>query len=487
MKPSRVSFAAVLAFVAFALLGPADAAAEAKYTYKVRVDYAEVSRLDFTKLTTVRLMHGAAQIARQNLGSGYDRITASGSMVPGDVVEVYQGAAPFADPPGVAPTETFTIPPMSVGGTPGSSVAVGTAEDGAAVRVRRIRACSEDSDSVDGARTPGAFNATFAGPIEVGDLLVAKVTQPDGDSVWIQSRVPGDAFCFYVDAGSRSYDYYEQFPYRVAANALDTGVVATTKVLLRRGGAVVAEKDDYQLPLTPAQKPLPGDVIEVYRPKDAASPAKTVTIPPLAGIFDAGSDRAAVNAPASSMVAAEICRAVDCASSSWRSARNTAAGRTIFDFTQDWGWSDKIDVRSDDQALGWWYSPDEHINVSFDLVPGDLTPPAGRLTVAKRLNLRRKIRLRLRSDEAGVADVALTVPKLPRAAAKGPVKLATAKATIKNGANTISLKLTRSGRKAFKRIAKSGKSSGATFSVTLTDAAGNASTVTKKTKLAVNK
>lgn len=490
MKSSHSLLVALIALCALIALAPSSAGAETLFQYKAGINgisSTEVWRLDASKVTTVRVIRGASQIIRSDFPAGSEHASAWGGVLVGDVVQVFQGAAHPADPPITAPTETFTVPPISVTGTVGSQVVSGTAEDGSTVHVRSTRQCSEDSDSLDAVRTPGAFSATFALPMQAGDWVLATATQPDGDMVVVGSRVAGDAGCFYVDANSRRFDSFEQYPHRVSAGGLDLVAIPTARLVLRRSGAVVAEKDGSSIDLTAAQKPLAGDILELYRPKDAAAASMTWTIPVLSGVFDAAGDRAAVDAPAASMIEALACRADDCAASSWRTARNTAAGRSLFSFREASGWGDVLDIRPNDQAAGWWYSPDQHYSVTFDLVPGDLMPPVGKLTLAKRINLRKKIRFRVRSDEAGIAVATLTAAKMPAAAAKKPVRLATAKAAIKAGTTTVALKLTKSGRKAFKRIAKSGKSTAATLTVTLTDAAGNASTLVKKSKLAVNK
>lgn len=57
---------------------------------------------------------------------------------------------------------------------------------------------------------------------------------------------------------------------------------------------------------------------------------------------------------------------------------------------------------------------------------------------------------------------------------------------MKAGSNTLKLRFSKSGRKALKRLLKSlkrGQSRTATLASTLTDAAGNSATVSKKTKL----
>lgn len=490
VKSSHSLLVALIVLCALTALVPSSAGAETLFRYRAGINgvvSTEVWRLDTSKTTTVRVMHGATQVVRSNIPAGNEHASVWGGVLAGDVVQVFQGAAYPADPPITAPTETFTVPPITVAATVGSQVVSGTAEDGSTVRVRATHQCSEDNDSMEAVRTPGAFSATFGLPMQAGDWAIATATQPDGDMVVVRSRVAGDAGCLHVDAGSRHFVAFEQYPYRVSANGLDTDGIPTARLVLRRNGAVVAEKDDSSIDLTAAQKPLAGDIVELYRPKDAAAASMIWTIPVLGGVFDAAGDRAAVDAPAASLVEAEVCRADDCAASSWRTARNTAAGRSLFSFREASGWGDVLDIRPNDQAAGWWYSPDERYSVTFDLVPGDLMPPVGKLTLAKRINLRKKIRFRVRSDEAGTAVATLTTARMPAAAARKPVRLATANAVIKAGTTTVSLKLTKSGRKAFKRIAKNGKSYAATLTVTLTDAVGNISTLVKKSKLAVNK
>lgn len=486
MKPSRRLPTTLFVALVVLLTATATASAEPLYGYNVRLGssgFVKAYRLDTTKTTTLRVMRGAVEQGRVDQGTGVGMIESWIDIQAGDVIQIYQGVVNPPHPPVTPPTETFTVPNLTATGTAGSQIVTGAAENGTEVRVKRIHVCTEDSDSVVAARSPGSYSATFATPNQSGDWLYTMDTQPDGDIVISQFRVPGDTPCIGADAQTQEDGYYNATPFKVFVNGLDMGAIPTVRTVLRRAGTIIGEDNSGVVDLQVDRRPQPGDVVEVYRPAVAAAPTFSWTIPQMSGVFDAGGDLAAIDAPASHYIEVEDCRAKDCGGRSTRMLHGTAAGRSFYSFKDAWGWDGPVDVLADDQVFCSWYSSDGNNSFRFNLAPGDLTAPKGKLTVAKRLNLRRKLRIKLSSNEAGKAVVALTVPKLPSTAAKRSVKLATAKATVKSGVNTISLKLTKAGKKSLKRISRGAKAPAATLTVKLTDAAGNSSTITKKIKL----
>lgn len=513
MKNFRLLLLAVFTALAAGAFVPAGAGAEALFNYHINLsspDGGFVAGLDTTKKTTIRVMRGLVEQSRNDLAAGDVQRSIGFAVLAGDVIEVYQGASWPANPPAVGelPTETFTVPPLSVTGTAGSPVVSGTAEVGAAVHVRHSWPCNGIDGSIDAVPSSGAFSATFPVPMRIGESLEAKATQPDGDSVVVSSRIPGDANCMNVFAESSTntnpWSWFNSYnsdltPYGISAGGLDFGAIPTARLVLRRGGTIIADQNSDGIALTPSQKPQPGDVIELYRPKDAAAPSASWTIPSLGGVFDATSDLTAVDAPAASLIGSNVCRAVDCSGYSSRGQRNTSAGRTIFSFGVPQGQDREVDVLPNDQVNASWTSSDETFTVAFDLVPGDLTAPTGKLTLASKFNLAKllkKFGYKLNSSEAGTEVANLTsTPNLPakkrgrkRSAAKTKiVTLASGTSSVIAGDNTLSLKFTSSGKKTIKKMIAARKTQKATLTVTLTDAAGNASTVVKDTKLVVKK
>jgi hypothetical protein len=211
-------------------------------------------------------------------------------------------------------------------------------------------------------------------------------------------------------------------------------------------------------------------------------------------VFDAGNDMVAINSPAGAQVQAIACRAFDCAGYNWRAARDVPAGRAIFSFAQPFGIERAFDIRPDDQISANWRSAGTLMNVTVSATPGDLTSPIAKITLAKKIKLKRlgkKIKFKLDSSETGSAVSSLTTTppgrakKKGRGAAKKAITLASATTAIRPGMNTISLKVTAKAKKTIKKIIASGKAQTGTLQITLTDAAGNATTVVSTTKLAL--
>lgn len=499
MKNARFFLLTIVAALAAAALVPSGAGAQALYRYDVELGYsASVRNLDPLLTTTVRLMRGVTQLDRNNWGVGVTSASVYDyTLQAGDVVEVYQGAVNPPDPPGATlPTETYTVPSLTITASAGSPVISGSAAADSAVHVYHHPYCSGSEDSMLAANAGGAYSATFPVAMQPGESTVATAVEPDGDNVTVRYRVPGDAGCFYVDASAQQNGPSpDPKPFAVGEGGIDWAAIPTARIVLRRGAAIVAEANNSGIDLTPAEQPLAGDVVEVYRPQDAAAPVTTFTIPALSAVFDAGNDMVAVNAPAGALVEAYACRAFDCASGTSRAARNVPAGRTIFSYAQPLSYDRAFDIHPGDQVSADWTSQDERSYVVVDAVPGDLTSPIGKITLAKKLKLRKigkKIKFKLDSSEVGSAVSTLTTTppakakrKKGKTLAKKPITLAAATTALNVGTNTISLKVSKRGKKTIKKIIASGKAQTGTLQVTLTDAAGNATTVVKTTKLAL--
>ncbi len=265
------------------------------------------------------------------------------------------------------------MPPLSASFAAGNATVSGGAEDGSAVQVRRSDACVVDGDSLGAARTPGAFSATFPEPLTAGERVTVTLQQPDGDRLFLETRVSGETPCLSADGSTRLYDQGffgsnpDAPPFAIYVGRLNDSSIPSgdVRTVLRRGSTVVKDVNSGSVELDAASRPLAGDVIDVYRPAAAGTPSLSFTLPAVNAVFDAGNDRVAIDAPASKWVEAGACRAVDCAGGSWRGATNAAAGRMLFDFTKPSEWGDAYDIRPNDQVLVDWTSPDRRLGLSY--------------------------------------------------------------------------------------------------------------------------
>lgn len=494
MSKTRTLLVGLITTFAVLAVMPAGAGAAAIYRYQVQdlgtgAD-GDVYNLDSTKRTTIRVMRGITELHRKNQGSGSSSIWFNSAAESGDVIEVYQhpaGDPVLPDPPGVPPTETFVIPPLTVDAAPGNPVVTGAAADGWAVRVLMWQSCEwMATDSRDAIRVPGAYSAQFPFPALAGGGLRVTQTSPVGDLVSRRATIAGDGRCIDIDA--LLSDSTSTNPYRIEIDGLDPAG-PSVRTVLRRAGAALADNNNDTLWLSADKRPSPGDVIEVYRPEGAPTPAFIYTIPSYGAIVDQESNLIAANVEAGSQLGVWACRRNECSVRSERGTRSFGAGRTIFDLGAPFDTDRPYDILPNDLAGAWWVSADEQASLSFDAAPGDLTPPVGRITLAKRIKLARvarKQKFKLTSNEAGRARCSLTIPSTAgrgSSAAARTITLATSKGAVKAGRNTLTLKATKTGKKAIARLLSQQKSVKATLTVTLSDSAGNVSTVVKRVKL----
>ncbi len=496
MRRIRLSLCLTVIASAIVMAVPFSAGAAAIYQYDVEnlgpAGQVAIDKLDTSKKTTIRYLRSGVLLHRVTNAAGPGSAYIAHEIDSGDVIEVYQYPAGDPNlveppPPGVLPVETFPVPALTINAAAGNQVITGTATDGWDAYVFGQHPCPRGPyDDLVAVRTPGAYSATFAFPMQEGSPTSVELKNASGDEVSRNNRLPGDGRCIDVDAlvGIST----STTPFHVEVNGLDPAI-GTTRTVLRRSGAALDDDNDDYLSMTTDKRPLPGDVVEVYRPHDAAAPAYTYTLPQFSGVVDANGNLAAIDVEAGSMIQAWACRRHGCSPKDERFSRKFAAGRTMFDFGQPDGASRPFDILSSDYAGGTWSSADERIWIEFELTPGDLVPPVGKPKLGSRLKvskLRKGLKFKLNSNEPGSVSAALTVPKMPKAgsaAARRPVTIATVAArNVIAGNNTLSLKPTKKGKAAFKRINR-GKSVKATLTITLKDAAGNTAALTKNVKI----
>lgn len=451
-----------------------------------------INDVDPTKDYTIRLVRGSDEQFRDDGGPGTDQTLNSLNIQVGDVVQIFQPA--IADPtpdPAPAPTAAFTVPNLTISASAGSPVVSGTGPDGWTAFTNALPACGGPSDVRSAPIVGGAWSTSFATPAAAAQQFSVRAYSPNGDSIgtWnqISVRIPGDAGCITADASDDGDDFASK-PFSVYTSGLDTVVVPTVRIVLRRGSTVLAEANNDEVDLTRANKPAPGDVIDVYRPKDAATPAYSWTIPKIGASFDTGSNLVAVDAPMAAEIGIGVCRPVYCGFYSERVATDLPAGRTLFDFAVPQSYYRARALHTDDSIDGWWISSDLRYFYSFEAVAGDLTSPNGKISLAKSIDakkLKSRVKFEMTSNEAGSAAFTLSAAAAKKG--KKAIKLGSTEGAVKVGSNKITLKLSKSGKKAVKGIVKGGKSRKATLTVTLTDAAGNVTTVVKSTTLKVKK
>ena len=385
MKPFSSMIRLLFALVAttcFAALVPTGAGAESVFQYQVQ-NYrhynegrATVFKLDPSKSITIRVLRGMTVLGRDDSSGGAteEDVYLNQQLQPGDVVEAYQPMT--ADPvPDTAPVETFTVPELTGTLAADNASVTGNSGSAATVRVHAFHPCDEQGGdaAVFASVAGGSYSATLPLPPAVGSWYRITGVEPDGDVFSVEDRVPGDAFCVNVDG----YDFqYEPVPYsepfHIWLGGLDDMAIATTRIVLRRGAATIAEDDSTGIDLGPDQRPLPGDVVEIYRPFNAATPAYSLTLPDVSAVFDPGNDLVAVQAPAAKAIDVEACSAFDCTGQTWRSSGPVPAGRTFFSLAQPFPWGNPLDLQPDSQVAAKWYSSDLRTQFSVPAVPGDL-------------------------------------------------------------------------------------------------------------------
>lgn len=485
-------FILAICVAAIAAFG-ASASASAAITFELdqRVEggstYATAFDLDTTKQSTLRQMRAGVEFDRSNYPSGSNYNELYTTLLAGDVMEIYQ--YPAADPvlpaiPLIPPVRSIVVPSFTVNAVAGSPVVSGSIADEWSVWVTSYNECTNDGGTLPATRAAGTYSATLPRALAPQSYYSVAGRLANGDRIRLMGELPGDAACIDIDAAKGTSGY--GLPYEVEVDGLDSAVAPTTRVRLLRGGALIAEANNDELDLTEAQKPLPGDVIEVYRPQGAPAPAYVVTIPPTSGVFDPGNDLVAIDSQAGEYIDAMVCRPVTCDESydNQRTSRSVPGGRTLFDFASGLGPARPYNIFAGDLVIGRWLSPEGKLRYEFELTQGDLTSPVGSVKLAKKLkakSINKKLKFKLTSNEAGKLNAKLTLPAKKKG--KKPATLASGKSNVKAGSNTISLKTTSGGKKALKKIAKGKKSVGATLTLTLTDASGNVTTIVKGTKL----
>jgi hypothetical protein len=400
-------------------------------------------------------------------------------LVVGSTVEVRQPSI------SAAPTESYVIPSPRIDPVVGSSVLTGSIPAGMIGAANGDYRCS--MRPVPHTLAAGPFSFPYA-KVLPGELVTVTAFKPDGDYVNIYQAAPGETPCVVFYA----HNYYafndppgsppNPAPHGFNVDHLRTSEAASVRAVLRRGGTTISDvsADAQSINAQFSTMPVPGDILDIYRPKTAPTPKFSVTVPPVTAKFDPAIDLAAVDAPATGSVEVQACLKYTCNAFSERGALNTPAGRTLFDFAKPGAFWDAADLTDESYVRVNWSSADFLTDLQTVAAPGDLAAPNQSFKLASKLKisalkkaLKKGFKFKLNSNEAGTANIALG-------------KLASAVKPVKVGTNTYRLKFSKAGKKQIKKLAAKGKKA-KPLTVTLTsvvkDASGNASTLTKKTKI----
>jgi hypothetical protein len=410
-------------------------------------------------------------------------------LEPGDLIEIRQPAS------APAPTVTFQTPTASVG-VSGTSV-VGSVGPAARNVVTADGTCLTESRTAELAAAGGSFSADFGTDLAPGARVVLTSFDGNGFEFALGAAAPGERACIEADGVPALYNssipgIKDPTPFHIQLDNLSP-LITTTRIVLRRGGAIIDDqsKTTYSSGAEDlAVAPQPGDQIELYRPQTAAAPSQVATIPRVSGVFDPASDQAAVSGPAGRMLRVYACQPMVC-SGSGRTLLDRPAGRTFFDFTTPQSYERAFNLQADSVVQSYFQSATEPIAYRFALSPGDLVAPAQSFRLASKLKrsvlvkaFKKGFKVRVKSNEAGSAKLALTLPLPAKRAKSRPksVTLAGAVKRVRAGTTTIALKFTKPGKKALRKFARR-SSHTALLTSTVTDASGNASVVVKRTKI----
>jgi hypothetical protein len=471
--------------------------AQAGTTYDFRVDLDDgiaqvasggdfrVTGLNTAQTRRIVLTQPSGTTDTGILAAGSDQYSSSfiANLAPGDKISVRQPGA------NVSPTEEFTIPTGTLNVVNGATALTGAAPAGWFAFVTGDYRCNLNyiAQSV-GA---GPFSVPYS-KVLPGETAELSLYSPTGDTVDLGRHSPGETPCFEID----SVPNYPSGPgeptnpnaYELEVSHLLVGIAPSVRLVLRRGSTVIVDvsEDSIGADAQFATRPLPGDTIDVYRPKTAPAPSYSAVLPQVSAVFDSAVDLVAFKTPAASLIRAYFSRVYISPTQNARSALDVPAGVNFLNFgTQQAGYA-PIDLRPDDVIVAEYQDPDHIFYYQFEATPGDLVAPAQSIKLPSKIKLKtltkafkKGYKVKLKSNEAGPAKLTLAFPK---AKGKKAVTLANASGTAKAGTATIALKFTKSGKKALKKLRKR-SSRLATLTSTVTDASGNVSTLVKRTKI----
>jgi hypothetical protein len=492
----RLAIAAVLAAVSVLALAPHAGAADV-YRYHVTIKPATntgvaeggvaVWGLDKLKTTTIRLRIGGVWQPATNFVAGVaTHSVAAGAIATADQVQVEQ-------PTGTV-IETYTVPPAVLTGAVGSDSLIGQAPDSANTVINMIGTCpGAENDDIPVQPQGGSFSARAPLPLRPGDRLSMVVYPGKGDRIVFEDALPGETPCFVVDAFDSPVPYGMApvaNPYHVEATGLRKLVATGARIVLRRGATVIADRSEpsatNSIGENFATPPQAGDVLELYRPHTATTPAAAFTVPAIRAIHDPGASLIAIDAPAAGSIHG-LAWSLYAMFAAERMAFNTPAGRTMLDFGVDSGPSRAVPLTGVDVVSAVWSSQDRRNEVTVGSAPGDLVAPTVGVRLARRWRASGRTRFfaaTLTVSEVATARVALTLPAKLVTAASKPRRLLDARVALRAGVNRLRLKLSARGRTLLRRLGRRRfPAQTATFTVTATDPSGNATTTARTMKL----
>lgn len=415
----------------------------------------------------------------QGSGPDFFNLSAVAGLSQGDTVKVFQ-------PSGAgSPVESYVIPAVSINLVVGTSEVTGNVPAGYSGAVATDYRCEWQ----------GRFKSVSAGAFALGGVRVIAgfvaslvVASDAGDSVQLRQRADGETPCvtFY---GTSTEELVPGDPnavpsYLYGVDDVFPAVAMSVRMVVRRGAATLADHSWDPVGFSNAdllgQPFASGDTVEIYRPKTAAAPSWSMTVPQVSATFDADADLLAVDAPAASLVQVRQCRALICDLGEQRSRSDLPAGRTVFAFSKAEDGGLPSPIQPGDRFDVMYRDPDGTLAFHVGATPGDLVAPTQKLSIASKLKVgtlikafKKGLKVKLTSSEVGSAKITLAL---------GKAKLATAIASTKVGTTTIRIKFTKSGKKALGKLRKKGrrfKSRKATLTSVITDAAGNVATSSK--------
>lgn len=489
------------------VLGSASSAsAAAVYRYEVGIDNGAYNAV-VGGLLTVRQLNTAQTfkiVVRPPTGADrYSTTQPAGAsswsagliagLSPGDIVDVYQPAV------AATATETYTIPPVSLNVVNGATALTGNVPPGFAVAVLNgdYRCTMNPQPTRLGV---GAFSVPYP-TILPGESVYLYALSPSGDSFSLNAHSPGETPCVTVDAAGKPAPPPGagpgENPYNLYVGHMLTYLAPSVRAVLRRGTSVLADvsADNTSASASFTTRPLPGDVVDIYRPKTAPNPTYSIAVPQVTARFDPAADLVAVDGPAAGIQNVTVCRQYYCGLQNLRAMIGTPAGRTFFSFAAPQGEFAPLDLRTTDIVNTRFSDSDFKLEFRTQAELADLVAPAQSFKLASKLKrkslvkaFKKGFKIGLTSNEVGTAKLTFTLrpvtSKSKKKSKKKPktVTLATTTRPTTNGTTRVYLRFTKSGKSALRKLSKKSSRTAVLTSI-VTDASGNVSTVVKKTKI----